>query len=177
MDEDYTDYSDLTDHQRRNRIYAVIVAFCVLSVSLVAYQVYLAVKPVDLSANLSKVDSATAKKAAEQLTIPIANMPLTIEPSVQQKIEQYLAYMLRQKYGSSASHLTATARQINGWNGDNTYRLYVDIQEKHETYAVDINTINNTFSITCAPNDKQMGGSDHTCTDLPGVDEYNFPNG
>lgn len=177
MDEYYTDYTELADRQRRNRIYAIVVAFCVLLVSLVAYQVYLAVKPVNLSANLSKVDSATAKKAAEQLTIPINNIPPTIEPSVQKEIEQYLAYILRQKYGPSASALSATTHQTNGWNGDNTYRLYVDITEKRETYAVDINTINNTFSIMCAPKDKQMSNTDHICTDIPGVDEYNFPNG
>ena len=172
--EDY--YISLEDHRRRNLIFAVVLACCVLSVALVAYQVYLVAKPVDLSSDLSKVDDATAKKAAEQLTISIKNLPPTIDSTTQSSIKQNLAYLLRQKYGQSSTQLTASARQVGEW-GENSYRLYIDIPQKHETYLVDINTDNDMFSITCAPTEKQMNASTHTCTNLPAVDNYNFPNG
>ena len=80
-------------------------------------------KPVDLSSDLSKVDDATAKKAAEQLTISIKNLPPTIDSTTQSSIKQNLAYLLRQKYGQSSTQLTASARQVGEW-GENSYRLY-----------------------------------------------------
>lgn len=156
----------------------------VIAVLLVAVCVALGVmwyrnsQPIQLkSTNLSHASNAVRQKAAEQMMTPIKNMPSAIDQSTTKSLENQLAFILRQKYGSSATSLTATVRQVIGYDDAGGYSMYVDVPGENETYLAYINMQNQLGTFVCAPQAQQMDPTTSHCFSIPAVDDNNFPNG
>jgi len=136
-------------------------------------------KPIDLkNTNLAEASSDVQEQAAKQMTIDIKGMPSILDSQTIQYMDNQLAYILRQKYGPSATSLTANVRQVLGFvDGANGLQLYVDVPGKNETYLAYINIQNQVGTFVCAPQDQQMNPSTSNCFTLPSTDESSFPNG
>lgn len=136
-------------------------------------------KPIDLkNTNLAEASSDVQEQAAKQMTIDIKGMPSMLDNQTIQYMDNQLAYILRQKYGPSATSLTANVRQVLGFvDGANGLQLYVDVPGENETYLAYINIQNQVGTFVCAPQDQQMNPSTSNCVTLPSTDESSFPNG
>jgi len=136
-------------------------------------------KPIDLkNTNLAEASSDVQEQAAKQMTIDIKGMPSMLDSQTIQYMDNQLAYILRQKYGPSATSLTANVRQVLGFvDGANGLQLYVDVPGENETYLAYINIQNQVGTFVCAPQDQQMNPSTSNCITLPSTDESSFPNG
>ena len=166
---------DFFNQHRRVVLVVGSLLFVLIMIGLVAW--WRAATPVNLATNLSNASDATKQKAAEQMTVPISNLPAIVDATEKQYIENQLAYILRQKYGNETTSLTAVVRQAVGYDAAGNYLMYVDVPAKNESYSVLLNLQNNNASISCAPQDQQMNPSTSKCVDIAGVDNYSFPNG
>lgn len=152
----------------------VLLAGCIAA-GVVSYRSSQPLKLKDT--NLKTASSDVRQKAADQMSIPIKNMPAVIDQPTTKYMENQLAFILRQKYGPAATSLTAVVRQAIGYDAAGGYSMYVDIPGENETYIGYVNLQNSIGTFVCAPQDQQMDPSKSHCFSIPAVDDNNFPNG
>ncbi len=162
------------------RFRRIIIAVLVVTLLIIfGYIIWLYIRysPIDLAhTDLSKANSLTQKKAAEQLKTPIAGLRDTVSDAMADTIEHNLGYILRQKYGQPSANMTASLeRNKGGYDNVSVYTLYATVFQTKETYVIKVNTISQQSSVACASPDMQT--SPTTCTDISGVDDINFPKG
>ena len=154
---------------------AIVLLISCVAIGVILYRNSQPVKLKEI--NLRTASSDVRQKAADQMMTPIKNMPGAINQPTTKYLENQLAFILRQKYGSAATSLTATVSQTIGYDDAGGYSMYVDIPGENETYVGYVNIQNQIGTFVCAPQDQQMDPATSHCFNIPAVDDNNFPNG
>lgn len=159
---------------------AVIVVLVLLVAVIISFGIaeYVKNKPVNLEkTNLIDASSSVRQKAADQLSVPIKQMPEIIDEEATKSLENQLAYVLRQKYGPAADSMSATVRQAIGYDDAGGFNMLVDVPDKNETYLAHVNLRNGLGSFVCADQAQQMDPDTSNCFTLTTIDDNSFPNG
>lgn len=163
---------------RNKRLLIVIATLFVVACVALGVMWYQKSQPIALKkTNLSDASSDVRQKAAEQMMTPISNMPAAVDEPTAKYLENQLAFILRQKYGSTAASLTATVRQAVGFDDAGGYSMYVDVPGENETYLAYVNIQNQIGTLVCAEQAQQMDPATSHCFTLPSIDDNSFPNG
>ena len=164
----------IVNHKKAIKITGVIIVSVLITLTIIKIAISL---PVNLhKTDLSKASQSTIDKAADQMTITIADMPSDIDEETEVFLSNQLANILRQKYGSKSIDYTAKVRAVAGYTTTGGVEIYVDVPEANETYVSTVNLENHIGSFSCAPPDQQMS-PDSQCEDLLSPDINIFPNG
>lgn len=171
--------TDIMDYISRHKRFVFVVGCSIVFIGLIISLIwYFNHQPIPLkTTNLANVSDSEKNKAVEQMRTPIKNMPNAIDTTTADYLENQLAYILRQKYGTEADSLSGVVRLVLGSDTAGGYSMYVDIPAKNETYLAYVNLANHIGSFACAPQSQQMNPTTSRCYNIPSVDTNNFPNG
>ena len=156
----------------------IVLGSIVLIIATIAIITWYNIRPIDLAhTDLHNANTDTKERAANQMSTPISNLPSYVDNQTKKFLENQLAYILRQKYGSKSTTYTASVRTSNAWLEDKDTPIYVDVPAANETYILLISLENHSGSFSCAPQDNQLNPETSNCEAAVGIDDVNFPNG